>query len=159
MKYLIPIIIAILFFSCEENTSTTSYQEAYILDTKVNGIGWTDKDCNIDSTYIVYEKWKQDRRFIIKVNGEYSIYQTITNSNPVEYYVADSLSRDWISFKGDTLFVTNPSDFCYSEYPEYLHTDENGNCSTIGIFSIPKKKHFYYCIEYPDIYVKGYIEK
>ena len=56
MKYIISIIITILLFSCEENKSTTSYQEAYILDTKVSGIGWTDKDCNIDSTYIVYEK-------------------------------------------------------------------------------------------------------
>ena len=37
-------------------------------------------------------------RFINEVNGEYFIYQTITNSNPVEYYVADSLSQDWISF-------------------------------------------------------------
>ena len=52
MKYLIPIIIAILFFSCEEGASTTSYQEAYILDTKVSGISWTDKDCNIDSTLL-----------------------------------------------------------------------------------------------------------
>ena len=99
MKYLIPIIIAILLFSCEESASTTSYQEAYILDTKVSGISWTDKDCNIDSTYIVYEKWKQGRRFIAEVNGEYFIYQTIANSNPVEHYVVDSLSLDWISYK------------------------------------------------------------
>ena len=71
----------------------------------MSGISWTDKDCNIDSTYIVYEKWKQGRRFIAGVNGEYFIYQTITNSNPAEHYVVDSLSLDWISFKGDSLFV------------------------------------------------------
>ena len=165
MKYLTPIIITILLFSCEDNSNKScaeqNLDEVFILDTRVTGISWfyDDNTCIVDSTSIEYGKWKQGRRFITEVNGEYFIHQTITNSNPVEYYVVDSLSLDWISFKGDSLFVTNPSDFCYSEYPEYLHTDENGNCSTIGIFDIPKKKHFYYCIEYPDIYIKGYVEK
>ena len=44
---------------------------------------------------------EQDRRFIAEVNGEYFIYQTITNSSPIEHYVVDSLSLDWISFEED----------------------------------------------------------
>ena len=158
MKYLVSILILISFFSCEEITHTTSYQEVYILYKTISGVDWYDKDCTIDSTYLKYEKWNQVRRFIANVNGIYSVYQTIENSDPIEHYIYENLDQDWITIKGDSLLVTSPSDFCHEEYPQYLHTDEKGNCSAIGLFGIPKKKHLYYCIEYPDIYVKGHVE-
>ena len=163
MKYLIPIIITILLFSCEDNSNKScaeqNLDEVFILDTRVTGISWfyDDNTCIVDSTSIEYGKWKQGRRFITVVNGVYSIYQTVTNSNPVEHYVGDILSQDWLSYKGDTLLVANPSDSCFLEYPAYLNKDENGNCTIVGMTET-RKKRYYNCRDYPEIYLIGCVE-
>ena len=105
MKYLIPIIITILLFSCEDNSNKScaeqNLDEVYILDTRVTGIGWfyVDNTSIVDSTSILYDDSRQGTPFITKVNGVYSKYKTVGNSNPIEHYVADTLNQDWISFK------------------------------------------------------------
>jgi len=54
--------------------------------------------------------------------------------------------------------VTNPSDSCFLEYPEYLDKDENGNCTVKGIADKPRKKRYYNCSDYPEIYLIGCVE-
>ena len=159
---LLWVILFVLLLSCEDNSIKTcaeqNLDEVYISDTKVNGIQWfyLDNTCIVDSTSLLYDNQMQGKSFIAEVNGIFSVYQTVGNSNPVEHYVADTLNQDWISFKGDSLIVTNPSDSCFWEYPEYFTKDENGNCSLETTYAdLPKKKHYYNCSDYPSIYIIG----